>query len=469
MLTVLLACTPGHPVSDGAVVKSTLDDQSSVEVTVYNNQLALVKDTRSINLPKGNGELRFMDVAATIQPVTVHAKSVNAPKDFAILEQNYEYDLMNQNKLLEKYVGKDLEIILHNEYQDRKETVQATLLSNNQGQIYQIEDKIYLGHPGIKVLPMIPEDLIDKPTLAWLYANEASKPHEIELSYLASGIGWKADYIITLAENDDKMDLSGWVTLNNQSGTTYKDATLKLVAGDVNRVQQNIRRKGLVRAEAMMMADAGAPQFESQQFFEYHIYDLKRPTTIKNNQTKQVRFIEALGVKAEKEYELQAQGYYYGAWGRGQNPKINVAVYLKFKNEKDKGLGQPLPAGIMRLYKADHQKKLQFIGEDRISHTPKDEEVKLKLGNAFDVVAERKQINYKRITTKMHESEWEIKIRNHKDSDIIVHVYENISGNWTLTENSHEYEKEDAFKIHFAVNVPADSEEIVTYKVRVGI
>ena len=265
-------------------IKSTLADQKSVEVTIYNNQLGLIKDTREIDLPAGSGELRFMDVAATIDPVTVLVKSLNAPDDFSILEQNYEYDLMNQTKLLDKFVGKDLEILIYNQYQDRKEVVSAKLLSNNQGQIFQIGDKIYLGHPGIKVLPSVPENLIDRPTLSWLYQNESTKPHQIQTSYLADNLGWKADYVLNISGNDDSADLSGWVSVDNKSGATYNNAKLKLIAGDVNRVQQARRNPRRMKAMAFEMVDAGA-QFDSKEFFEYHIYNLARRSTIKNNQT----------------------------------------------------------------------------------------------------------------------------------------------------------------------------------------
>jgi hypothetical protein len=448
------------------VSKSTIDDQVAVEVTVYNKNLGLIKDTRKVELSPGEGELRFMDVASHIMPVTVHAKSLNYPDDFSVLEQNYEYDLMNTNKLLDKYVGKKIKIIVWNEFQDRKEVVEATLLSNNNGQIYKINNEIFLGHPGIKVLPEIPENLIAKPTLTWLYDNKSKIAHNLEVSYLTNNISWKADYVVVLNKDDTSADISGWVTLDNKSGATYKNASLKLIAGDVHRAEEKFKDRVYMMKQ---MERAAAPQFEEKAFFEYHIYDLQRITTIKDKQTKQISLLEATGAEVQKELLVYGIKSYFIRLYRGQTPKQTVNVYVKFKNTKDNNLGMPLPAGIMRLYKRDDEESLQFIGEDRIDHTPKDEEVKLKIGEAFDVVAERIQTDYKQITTRLHETEWEITLRNHKKEDVTVGIVEPLYGNWTVISNSHPYEKVDAFTIRFDIEVPKDKEIKTKYRVRVGL
>ena len=455
--------------ADGKVSKSTIDDQVAVEVTVYNNNLGLIKDAREIKLPAGEGELRFMDVASHIMPVTVHAKSLNYPDKFSVIEQNYEYDLMNEDKLLDKYVGEKINLIVWNEFQDRKETVEATLLSNNKGQIYKINDEIFLGHPGIKVLPEIPENLIAKPTLTWLYdnKNKSNLKHNLEVSYLTNNISWKADYIMVINKDDTLADISGWVTLDNKSGATYKNAALKLVAGDIHRAEAKFDDRAYIMMEAR--AAPAAPQFEEKAFFEYHIYDLQRKTTIKDKQTKQVSLLEAGDVKIQKELLVHGIRNYFTRLYRELNPKQKVNVYIKFKNSKEHNLGMPLPAGIMRLYKQDDEGSLQFIGEDRIDHTIKDEEVKLKIGEAFDVAAERIQTDYKQITTKLHESEWEITLRNHKEEDIIVGIVEPLFGNWNVINNTHPYNKLDAFTIRFDVNVPKDKEAKVKYRIRVGL
>ncbi len=450
-------------------VKSTLDDQKSVEVTVYNNNLGLVKDVRSVDVPVGEGELRFMDVAASILPVTVHARSTNAPDQFQVLEQNYEYDLMDYSRLLDKFVDKKVKLIDWNPYQDRKNVVEGTLVSNNNGNpVFRINDEIYLGHPGYKVLPGIPENLIAKPTLMWQYANQSKAAHQLEVSYLTNNIGWKADYVFVLNEGDTGGDLSGWVTVDNKSGATYKDAKLKLVAGEVQRVQALMNQMEYKMGRAMV-AEAMAPQFAEEGFFEYHIYDLQRKTTIKDKQTKQISLLEAGGIKAEKELLVYGGQSYFAQYYPPQNPKEKVSVYVKFKNSQDNHLGMPLPGGVLRLYKKDVAGSLQFIGEDNIDHTPKDEEVKVKVGEAFDIVAERRQMDFKQLTARMYESAWEVILRNHKEEDVTVGVIEPLQGNWNMVEQSHPYKKVDAFHIRFDVPVPKNGEVKISYRVRVGI
>lgn len=452
------------------VFTSTLEDQQSVSVTVYNNGQGLVRENRRVQLPSGTGELRFMDVASAINPVTVSVKSLTGSDSFFVLEQNYEYDLISDSKLLEKYVGKSVKIEQWNEFQDRKELTDATLIAQNGTPIFKIYDRIYLGHPGTIIVPEIPENLIEKPTLTWEFENRADAAQDLEVTYLTGGLSWKADYVITLDEKDENLDLSSWVTLDNTSGTSYVNAGLKLVAGDVNRVQEAPMPKyAMMRADMAMMAEARAPQFQEQAFFEYHIYDLQRKTTLKNNQTKQINLIEAFGVQAEKEYRVQGNGYYWSQLYRGDGSKTPVEVSVKFKNAESNKLGMPLPAGIMRFYKKDASGAAQFIGEDRIEHTPKDEEVRVKLGKAFDVTAERVQTDFRQLTGNLYESEWEITLRNHKKEPVTVQVFEPVNGNWKILTSSHEQIKTDAFTIRFDVPVPADGEVKVKYRVQVGI
>ena len=448
--------------------ESTLGDQKDLQVTVYNSQLGLVKDTRSIKLPVGSGELRFMDVAQLVQPETVRVRSLNQPTQLSIIEQNYEYDLIDPEKILEKYIGKDIQILTENEYQDRKETVTATLLSTSGQRVYKINDNIWLGHPGYHILPEIPEDLITKPTLTWQYDNKAAVAHEIEASYMTNGFGWKADYVLLIGKDDATGELSGWVTIDNNTGTTYKNAKLKLVAGDVNRVQENYGGGMKVMAMRASMDYAAAPQFESQQLFEYHSYDLKRRTTLKNNQTKQISFLPTSPLKVQKDYTTRAENHYFmQSWiGNDQSQPVNVS--LRFQNSKANGLGIPLPAGVIRMYKEDMQGSTQFVGEDRIQHTPKDDELKLNVGRAFDVNFKRKQMTYQQITTRLHESEWEITVKNAKDTPVIVLVDEALGGNWKILSSSLPYKKLDAFTVRFEVAVPANSSVTLKYKVQTG-
>lgn len=299
----------------------------------------------------------------------------------------------------------------------------------------------------------------------WLYESAVEEAHNLEVSYLTTNISWKADYVVVLGKDDTSCDISGWVTIDNKSGATYKDARLKLIAGEVHRVEEELE----YRLYALEMAEAKSPQFEEEAFFEYHIYDLQRRTTIKDKQTKQISLLEAIGVGTDKEFLVYGMQSYFTRLYREQNPKQRVNVYIKFNNSKDNNLGIPLPSGTMRLYKQDSEGSLQFIGEDKIEHTPKDEEIKLEIGEAFDVVAERIQTDYTKITTKLHESEWEITLRNHKEEDITVGIVEPLYDSWEVISSSHPYEKVDAFTIRFNVVVPKDAEVKVKYRVKVGL
>jgi hypothetical protein len=466
-ITMLIAawCVPFRAYSK--VTTSTAEDQKSLQVTVYNSNLGLIKDVRTITLPKGEGELRFMDVAAHIMPQTVRAKSINRSSDFAVLEQNYEYDLMSADKLLDKYVGKKVKIIDINEFKGKKDEIEAILLSNNSGQIFKINDEIYLGHPGLKVLPAIPENLIANPTLMWLYANKRKNAYELEVSYLTNNLSWKADYVLALNNDDTKSDLSGWVTIDNQSGAAYKNAKLTLVAGEVHRAPQPSFDRRLRAKRTYVEKAMAAPGFKEKEFFEYHIYNLQRKTTIKHNQTKQINLLDASAFAITKELLTKGQSWYYARHYRSDDTKQPVEVYVKFKNSRQNNLGMPLPAGIMRVYKRDSEGSQQFVGEDNIEHTPNNEEIKLKLGKAFDVVAERTQTDYKEIGSRAYETAWEIVLRNHKKTSVTIGIIEPLQGDWKVVSRSHDFRKLDAFTIRFDIAVPRDGEKKITYRVRV--
>ena len=347
----------------------------------------------------------------------------------------------------------------------------AVLLSNNSGQVWQIDDQIVINPTGIAEIRFdkLPADLIAKPTLVWTLINTGADTHTIEASYLTQGLGWRADYVVVVNQNDTKADLNGWVTINNNSGATYRNAELKLVAGDVNRVQEQRE----VAMDAMRMKSvqvAQAPQFQEQSFFEYHLYSLQRPTTMKNNETKQISLLSAANFAVKKELVLNGQPFYFQGYNNpGEAIKEKVGVFVEFKNSKENSLGQPLPAGIVRVYKADTTNAQQFIGESRIDHTPKDESVRVKLGDAFDVVAERKQVDYKAISRRIIEYAYEIRIRNHKEEPITVVVNEPIGGDWEIVNSSFPAQKTAAFAARFNVPVVKDGEAVLTYRVRVKL
>ena len=348
------------------------------------------------------------------------------------------------------------------------EPVQATLLSNNAGQVWRINGQIVINPTNISEIrfPDVPKNLVATPTLVWDLENRGTGSETVEASYLTNGMNWRADYVLLVDANDAKGDLQGWVTLTNSSGATFEDARLQLVAGDVNRVSED---RNYALAGAMARKDAASEsEFKEQGFFEYHLYTLQRPATIRDNETKQVSLLEAAGFDVKKEFVLNGQRYYFTGYNNpGQPIKEKVGVYIQFRNSQQNKLGMPLPAGTIRLYKKDDKGNQQFIGEDRIDHTPKDEDVRVKVGDAFDIVAERKQTDYKRVARTVSEVGWEITVRNHKPDAVTVRVNEPVPGDWEVLSASHKYEKPDAHTLRFEVPVPKDGEVKIAYRVRV--
>jgi len=450
---------------------TTARDRQSVNITVYNSNLGLVRETRRLDLPAGRVSLRFADVTAQIRPETVHLASLLSPAALRILEQNYQYDLLNPAKLLDKFVGKEITLVLRR-YQNNSEIfepVQATLLSNNAGQVWRINGQIVINPTNIVEMrfPDVPKNLVATPTLVWDVENREAGPQTIEASYLTNGLNWRADYVLVVNADDTKGDLQGWVTLTNGSGATFEDARLQLVAGDVNRVSEE-RNYALAGAMADKRAESES-QFQEQGFFEYHLYTLQRPTTIRDNETKQVSLLEAAGFDVKKEFVINGQRYYYSNYNNpGQTIKEKVGVYMQFRNSQQNKLGMPLPAGTVRLYKKDTTGNQQFIGEDKIDHTPKDEDVRVKVGDAFDIIAERKQTDYKVLASgHLYEYAYEIKIRNHKDGPVTVIVNEPIGGDWEMVSSTFEAKKTAAFAAQFNVPVAKDGEATLSYRVRV--
>jgi len=443
-----------------APVVSTEADQRGVSLTIYNQNLGLVKDRREIRLPKGSGELRFMDVAAQVIPSSV-SMAASEGGGIRVLEQNYEYDLLSPQKLMDKYVGREVKLYQKNPTTEREEVVAATLLSTTGGPVFRIGDEITFGHPGRIIFPGVPDDLIARPTLVWLLESGREAARQVEATYLTNGITWRADYVVTLAEKDDRADLAGWVTIDNRSGATYRDAALKLVAGDINRVREDEGRAKVMRAEAMV----AAPAFREESFFEYHLYTLQRPSTIKDNQTKQISLVTAAGIPVRKEFLLRGESYFFHG-PAGEPRKEKVAVYTEFGNRRESGLGMPLPRGVARVYKRDGDGSLQFVGEDSIDHTPEKETVRVKLGDAFDVVAERRQTEWRKTASDTYEAAFEIALRNHKAENITVRVVEPVPGDWRILTSSLKPTGGDARAAEFLVPVPKDGEAKLTYRVR---
>ena len=451
-----------------ATQTTTLKDQQSVAITIYNSNIGLVKETRLVHLQQGVQALKFMDVAGKIDPTTVKLNSLLDGTSLRILEQNYEYDLANQQKLVEKFVGQKVELAWSNPESKKEEMVEATLLSTQGGNTFQIGDKIFLGHPGRIILSKIPETVSLQPTLLWLLENRLSGPQRLEVMYLTSGINWKTDYLTVLNSSDTQVELTGWVTIENRSGAAYRNAQLRLVAGEAQRVRQE---KMMERAAPRMAGEglpsmAAAPQFKEESFFEYHLYALDRGTTLQDNETKQMVLFDAHQVPVSRLFILQGQPQFYWSRYEAKGQKQKVGVFLELVNRQENHLGIPLPKGTVRVYKADKDGTLQFAGEDWVDHTAKNERFKIKIGEAFDVAAERIQTEYKHLDSKIYEVAFEVELRNQKSEDVRVLMEEPIPGDWEMISNSHPYEKLQANLIRFLVPVEKNQAVKVKYKVR---
>ncbi len=447
---------------------TTLDDQIDLSVTVYNSSLALVRDVRTVTLAPGSHDLRFMDIAATVNPATVHFRSLTEPSRVAVLEQNYEYDLLEPDKLLRKYVGREVTIVRRKQEggTTAEESVKATLLSYNNAPVWRIGTEIVTGlQPDHIRFPNVPGNLYSRPTLIWTLGNTGASKHRVEASYLATKLSWNADYVLTVGRDDRTADLDGWVTLTNGSGTEFRNAKLQLVAGELNRVRREV---GLMAGDAVAEAQAApAARMSQEAFSEYHLYSLDRRTSIANNETKQVSMLGATAVPVTKRFVVNGQPYYYRGSHSGAPMKHPVEVFYRFRNDEKSELGMPLPAGVIRVYQADSKGGVQFAGEDRIAHTPKDETIDLKIGAAFDVVAERKQTDFQKIAQNVYESEYELTFRNHKTAPVQIEVNEPVGGTWRVVSSSHEWTKTSAWALQFNVPVAPDKTAALKYRVRV--
>lgn len=424
-----------------------------ISLTVYNRNRALVREERALVLDRGTSTISFTDVAARIDPTSVHFKSLTAPEKLTILEQNYEYDLISAQKIMHKYLDEDIRLVME------KGDVYRGKLLNVSGQEIVIQDE----EGGVKIIRNegvqhfdfleLPEGLITRPTLVWMVENNGPEKHQTEVSYLTGGVNWHAEYVAVVAQDDKHMDFSGWVSVENHSGTMYKDASLKLVAGDVHMIESRARTDGGRLVKELRVAEA-ASQFEEKAFFEYHLYSLQRRTTLKDNQTKQISLFPPSKARTDKLFLYD-----------GSRFENKVRVHLEFKNSRREGLGLPLPKGKIRVYKEDVDGALEFIGEDLIDHTPENEKVKIFLGNAFDLVGERIQKSSKKISTRSREDMFQILLRNHKEDEVEIVVVEHFSGDWEILQRSHDFEKKDATTAEFRVQVPTKEEVIINYTV----
>lgn len=470
---------------EGKVGKPT-----GVSLTIYNQNFGVVKDRRKVELANGRTMLIVEDVAQQIDPTTVHFKSLTAPNAVVVREQNYQYDLINPLTLLNKSVGKRV-TIRQNLGNGQQREVSGIILApvtaavaqtgeggdgtstSYNGLVIQADDgKILLNPVGEAQLHEMPAGLVPIPRLVWLVDSAQAGEHEAEVSYMTQGLTWRADYVVVLSADDKLVDVTGWVTLDNKSGATYENANLQLIAGDVRRIQPPAGLGGGRRNAEMMKADA-APAFAEESLFEYHLYTLDGTTTVRNNEQKQMTLLNANKAPCVKKFVYDGRTGFWGIfnpdfrpgeqWDTSNYKKVNVIVEVK--NAKP-SLGIPLPKGRMRLYKADSKGSLQFVGEDEIDHTPKDEIVKLKVGDAFDIVGEHKRTNFRRISDKEVEESFEITIKNHKSEEVTVSIIEHLWADWRITQKSGDFVKRDARTVEFPVKVPKDGSATVTYTAR---
>lgn len=473
--TLALAMT-----SPALLAQSEIDsrDRESVAVTIYNDSLALVRESRHIPLEQGANRVALRDVSARIIPETATLSGKSAAA-IHLIEQNFDFDLLSERALLDKYVGKKVTIIRTHPANGEESREEATVLANNDGITLQYADRIESGIPQNARIAFadVPANLRDRPTLLVDLHADSAGTQQVDLAYLTGGLSWQADYVATLANDEKTLNLAGWVTLVNQSGTRYDNAALQLVAGDVNRVLPEMDYALDMRyREAAPMA--AAPVMKQEEFFEYHLYSLDRPTTIADKQRKQVSLLTAANVPVAKEYRLQSgRNYYHNIENNSPEfgDKRKVDIFVELDNKEESQLGMPLPKGVIRVYKNDSQERPLFIGEDRIDHTAKNDKVRLKLGNAFDLSATWKQKEYQVVQGKLgpvfsrdhYEAHYEIELANAKKEDVVIKVVEPIPGHWEILEESHKHEKVAGHLAQWHIPVPAEGKTTLSYKIRV--
>jgi hypothetical protein len=422
-----------------------------VAVTVYNDNLGVVKDRRTFTVTKGTGDLSFTDVASTIDPTSVHLRALGgAPIE--ILWQDYRFDLVSTEKLLERFVDQPIDVATKDD-----QIKKGTLLTHDAGSLVLQEpgggltllNRAEVRQVGLRELP---QGLITRPTLVWRLRSEAGGAQPLEVSYMAGGMSWHAEYVAVLDPSETNMDLQGWASVENRSGATYDDAKIKLVAGSIHRAPQP---RPMFKGDMGMRASVAMEAMEERAFFEYHLYEVPLRATLSNNEVKQVGMLHASGVKTAKRYTYDAQ-----------RDNDNVMVTIEFENAAASGLGMPLPEGVVRVFHRDTDGSLELAGEDRIKHTPKNEKVRVSVGNAFDIGVERKQTDFRQVTTRLTETSYEITLRNHKKETVDVTVVEHAGGDWEIVKSSLPFEKKDATTFEFSARCAPEKPVVITYTVR---
>ncbi len=443
---------------------STVADRQLINLTVYNGGTALVHDRRRVTLKAGVNRLAWRDVSASMDPTSALLDPVGNDR-LTVLEQNFDFDLLDPNALLQRYVGKEVTIVHDSQFAGERETREsARILSTNGGIVLQYADRIETEVRGHIIYPASPSNFRDRPTLVLDMDSERGGEEVVDLSYMTGGLSWRADYVGVLAPDDAHLSLTGLVTLSNTSGIGYDGARLQLVAGNVNVVQPQVLRT-IAHVTSNVYSVNAANRVQQENYFEYHLYTLARPTTIANNQTKQVSLLAARGIPVRKTLELRGEQSYYENAQADLGDRLPVGVYVTFEN-RDGELGVPLPGGIVRLYKNDSRGLGQFLGSDQIQHTPKNESVRLHLGDSFDVTARKKQTDYHQDGCTS-DSSYEILVSNAKSIPQDVLVVESIPGEWKILSESSPHSKSSSSTATWLVPVAPDGHSTLTYTAHV--
>ncbi len=453
--------------SSFAATTVSQNDTNSLNVTVYNNGFGLVKDNRKVNFTKGLNSLSFQGVSAQIQPESALFEG----NGLTVREQNFNFDLLSRESLLRKFLGKDIEVIETHYISGKKTVEKAKVLSVDAGLVLKIGDRIETDYNGRLIFPDIPENLYDQPTLSINVVADSDGERNVELSYLTNGLTWRADYVAELNDNEDMLNLNGWVTLTNTSGIPYNNADIQFVAGAVNRIRPVVPRPMMfkaARAQVSMDAAGVTNAMSEEQLMDYHLYSLGRKTDIASNQTKQLALFSASGVKVEKEYKFtNIVPSYRNANGSGEFDTRNAEVVLKFDNDKKSNLGLSLPSGIIRVYKADSKKNMFFVGEDKIDHTAENEKVKLDLGNAFDVTVRGKETAFTSFSNKSYEAGYSLTFKNAKETPVRITYQQDFPYQWSIADSSIPYTSPTARQAQWVIDLPAKGQNVLNFTVRV--
>lgn len=474
LLPALLACA------------TSLTAQTAI--TVYNGNFGVVRDTVPLDLSQGITEQSYSGVTSQLEPESVILRDPTGKVTLSVIEQSYRGDPVDQQRLLQMFEGETIqflkiidgkEVVVEGKIIRAPSMVMTTNQYGNQQQkqlepIIEIDGQLITRLPGTPLFPSLGDDSILEPTLSWKLHSDQVAKFDAQLSYLTDGVSWKSDYNLVLPEKGDEVTLTGWVSIENNTGTSFEDASIKLIAGDVNKVQEQPQFEGRVREMAMASYKMDAPKVEAKKFDEFHMYSLPLKTTLRDRETKQLEFVRAEAVQTEKLYIYDGSGgmRYYGGLNTnqnyGQNAQPDVAIYREFKNSDENGLGVALPGGKLRFYRMDSDGQLEFTGENTIDHTPKNETIRVYLGNAFDLVGERTRTNfYKHPSRDLIRETFEVEIRNRSEEAVTVQVVEHLYrwSNWEIVEHNVDYDKSNAQTIEFPVTVAGDGTKTISYTV----